>query len=293
MSDGAQPVGTAVCAAVEYPHSTLLLFIASHMTYTRRFGFLAAAVLAASLFVLLPRTSSALSCMAPLYPEIAAKGAIVVGTVTDVQYASDTGGLKTNRVTVSVERGWGNAAQTMTFMNPLRRIWTGRPEGGEPIPFQMSQRYLIVLGYGQSGSWEASLGDCSTSFLITTETQLQNFIDARVADGMGSGTMFTKPSCTTDDCGTPAPAGYCPRLVTTITRGARDAATRPIGQVSELQRFLSDYFDVDPDDIVTGYFGRITHSYVVRFQQEQKLPAFGIVGSMTRTATAQTCRDVR
>jgi len=262
------------------------------MTHAHKIGFLAAVALAASLSLLLPRTSSALRCMAPLYPEIAARGAIVVGTVTDVKIPPGTGGLQTNQVTISVERGWGNASKTMVFMNPLRRTWTGFPEGGNPIPFELSKRYLVVLAYGQNGTWEATLGDCSTSFLITTES-LQNFIDARVADGLGSGTIFANPSCTTDDCGTPVAGGYCPKLVSTITRGARDLSTRPIGQVSELQRFISDYFDVNPDDIVTGFFGRMTHTYVVRFQKEQNLPAFGIVGSMTRAAIAKTCAGAR
>ena len=250
-------------------------------------------ILMALMLALAPQTSSALSCMAPRYPEITAQGAIVVGTVTDVQYSPSTGGLQTNRVTVSVERGWGNASQTIVFSNPLRRIWTGHPEGGDPIPFEKSKRYVIVFGGTPATEWEASLGDCSMSFLIADERQLQAFIDARVADGMGSGTVFTSPACTSDDCGTPVAGGYCPRLNSTFTRGARDMTTRPTGQVSELQKFISDYFDVSPDDIVTGFFGRMTQSYVVRFQQEQGLPAFGIVGSMTRAAIAKACTGTR
>ena len=42
---------------------------------------------------------------------------------------------------------------------------------------------------------------------------------------------------------------YCPALVQTIQKGARDATTVPPGQVTELQHFLSDYYDIDPEDI--------------------------------------------
>ena len=259
----------------------------------RRGTYIAGFILAFSLALIsfIPSNTSALSCMAPLYPEIAKNGAIVVATVTDVAYSTNNGGLQTNRVTVSVERGWGQAQATMTFMNPLRRIWTGYPEGGNPIPFEKGKRYLITLGYNQ-GQLEAALGDCSSSFFISDTNQLQNFIDARVAEGMGAGTLFTSPQpCTSDDCGTPGTGAYCPALSTTFTRGARDTTTRPTGQVTELQKFLSDYFDIDPEEIITGFFGRITQSYVVKFQQEQNLPAFGIVGSMTRASIAKVCKS--
>src|SRR3989344_1199202 len=92
---------------------------------------------------------------------------------------------------------------------------------------------------------------------------------------------------TEDDYGTGADSGgYCPELSTTFRRGATDASTN--GQVSELQRFLTDYYDIN-QNIIVGVFGRITHGYVLRFQREQGLPAFGIVGSMTRAAIADVC----
>lgn len=57
---------------------------------------------------------------------------------------------------------------------------------------------------------------------------------------------------------------YCPQLSQTMVRGARDRTTVPPGQVTELQKFISDYYDIDPDDIITGYFGALTHRHVVR-----------------------------
>lgn len=80
---------------------------------------------------------------------------------------------------------------------------------------------------------------------------------------------------------------YCPNLMTTLRRGSRDSWTN--GQVSELQKFLSGYYDVNSQDIITGYFGRVTERYVVRYQREQGLPSYGVVGVMTRNSIARTC----
>lgn len=93
---------------------------------------------------------------------------------------------------------------------------------------------------------------------------------------------------TADDYGTAnTDSNYCPKLSITMQRGARDASVS--GQVSELQKFISDYYDIDPDEIVTGFFGRITQGYVQQFQREQGLPSFGIAGSLTRAAIAKVC----
>lgn len=80
----------------------------------------------------------------------------------------------------------------------------------------------------------------------------------------------------------------CPKLISTFSRGARDATTK--GQVSELQRFIADYYELSPDTIITGNFGRLTHVIVIRLQKELGLPAFGVVGSLTRAAIAKVCR---
>ncbi len=89
-----------------------------------------------------------------------------------------------------------------------------------------------------------------------------------------------------DDFGDRSAAGnYCPALTMTLQRGARDESSS--GQVTELQKFLSGYYDLAPEEIVTGYFGRITESYVIKFQQEQGLPAYGIVGALTRAKIAR------
>lgn len=97
----------------------------------------------------------------------------------------------------------------------------------------------------------------------------------------------------TDDYGTGVtPTGiFCPDLSKTMQKGARDATTG--GQVSELQAFLTSYYDLDENIVVGGYFGNLTHKYVVQFQTEHGLPAFGIVGSLTRAKIASVCGGIQ
>lgn len=90
-----------------------------------------------------------------------------------------------------------------------------------------------------------------------------------------------------DDYGTDEPEGYCPGLTRTLQRGATDA--RMGGQVTELQRFLVSYYELDETTSISGFFGRITQANVIRFQREQGLPTFGIVGILTRAAIARVC----
>ena len=85
-------------------------------------------------------------------------------------------------------------------------------------------------------------------------------------------------------------APSCPRLTITMQKGSRDSTT--LGQVRELQIFLTDYYNLDENILVGGYFGNLTHQYVVQFQTEQGLPSYGIVGSMTRAKIAEVCGGV-
>lgn len=85
----------------------------------------------------------------------------------------------------------------------------------------------------------------------------------------------------------PPVRGYCPNLYSDLQRGDRDSNTG--GQVTELQKFLTDYYDLNYEDYVTGYFGRLTQQNVIRFQTEQGLPAFGYAGPRTRAAIARVC----
>jgi hypothetical protein len=71
----------------------------------------------------------------------------------------------------------------------------------------------------------------------------------------------------------------------------RDASTNPTGQVSELQSFLEDYFNLDEGTLVAGVFGRKTQNYLIQFQKKHGLPAFGVAGTLTRAKIAEVCRS--
>jgi hypothetical protein len=96
------------------------------------------------------------------------------------------------------------------------------------------------------------------------------------------------------DTGTDVPI-FCPALSQTLQFGSRDATTG--GQVSQLQHFLSDYYDLNPDDYITGYFGRLTRTNVQKFQCEtmnicsgdEASTGWGVVGPRTRAAIAAHC----
>ncbi len=95
---------------------------------------------------------------------------------------------------------------------------------------------------------------------------------------------------TADDYGNGSTSGViCPNLVSTIQRGSRDATTG--GQVSELQSFITDFYNLDDGVISGGFFGKLTQKYVVQFQKEQGLPSFGIVGQLTRAKIATLCNQ--
>ncbi|MBI5458083.1 peptidoglycan-binding protein [Candidatus Kaiserbacteria bacterium] len=85
----------------------------------------------------------------------------------------------------------------------------------------------------------------------------------------------------------PQPGAYCPHLTRDLKFRDRDAATG--GQVTELQKFLADYYEDYPSWAITGNFRSTTLSFVQRFQREQNLPAFGYVGPLTRARIAQVC----
>lgn len=85
------------------------------------------------------------------------------------------------------------------------------------------------------------------------------------------------------------PSVRCPAISQTIHRGAKDGKQK---DVSNLQAFLADYFDVSPDQLVSGYFGRNTEKYLMRFQQEQGLPSVGIAGQLTRAVIKTMCGPV-
>ncbi len=118
----------------------------------------------------------------------------------------------------------------------------------------------------------------------------QGFVDVSILTAIIfalAGLVAVPASAQTDDYGTSATSGtYCPQISQTLVRGSTG------NQVLELQKFISDYYDISPATIQTGYFGRITQGYVIQFQKAQGLPSYGIVGSLTRAAIARVCNNI-
>ncbi len=101
------------------------------------------------------------------------------------------------------------------------------------------------------------------------------------------GSLFTTSAfAQTFDSGA-AVTPICPKLTLDLKRGDSDATHA--GQVTELQTFLADYYDLSPAEYVTGFFGRMTEQNVRRFQGAQSLPSVGRVGPLTRAAIARVC----
>ncbi|MBI4093616.1 peptidoglycan-binding protein [Candidatus Kaiserbacteria bacterium] len=90
---------------------------------------------------------------------------------------------------------------------------------------------------------------------------------------------------------------YCPSLSQTLSFGSSDPRTVPRSQVTELQKFLSNFYDLNPGDYVTGYFGRLTRDNVRRFQCEkmricsgdEATTGWGVVGPRTRAKIRAVC----
>ena len=74
---------------------------------------------------------------------------------------------------------------------------------------------------------------------------------------------------------THAQISYQP-FVTTLQFGVRG------NEVSRLQSVLSQFPDVYPEGLVTGYFGPLTKNAVIRFQIKYGIEAVGIIGPITR-----------
>lgn len=76
------------------------------------------------------------------------------------------------------------------------------------------------------------------------------------------------------ECRVPAPG---------LAVGSRSA------DVALLQSFLATRYGVATSTLVTGYFGPLTRSYIVRLQQEEKLPQVGVFGPRTRAVMLAAC----
>lgn len=128
----------------------------------------------------------------------------------------------------------------------------------------------------------------STNYQAQINALLSQIAQLQAALGQSQSQMPSLGLNSSDDYPTGNRQGIgCPALTITMQYGARDTATG--GQVTALQRYLAAYFDVSEEGLVSGFFGKNTEKHVIKFQQEHNLPAYGIVGSLTRAQIATIC----
>lgn len=53
-------------------------------------------------------------------------------------------------------------------------------------------------------------------------------------------------------------------------------------EVKELQKFLSQFREIYPEGLITGYFGSLTEKAVKKFQEKYGIESVGVVGPLTR-----------
>lgn len=66
------------------------------------------------------------------------------------------------------------------------------------------------------------------------------------------------------------------RLTKTLYKGLSDE------EVKEVQKFLSQFREIYPEGLLTGYYGSLTEKAVKKFQEKYGIPSTGLVGPLTR-----------
>lgn len=83
-----------------------------------------------------------------------------------------------------------------------------------------------------------------------------------------------------------AETSFCPVLTQNAWQGNMNNNRN---EVMQLQTFLFKYYGLDNEINPTGYFGRLTRHYMVRFQNKFGLYANGYLGPQTRAKITATC----
>lgn len=141
---------------------------------------------------------------------------------------------------------------------------------------------LVFLAPTISSAQSVSSLQAQIASLLATVQALQAQL------GTSSSTVIPAPNDNENSGTVSATSTQCPSPVLTMTlyRGQRDAQTG--GQVSSLQDFLADYFNL-PGSFTTGYFGVKTEQYVQQFQARRDIAQVGYVGKLTRAAIQSEC----
>ena len=154
---------------------------------------------------------------------------------------------------------------------------------------------MLRLSFGDGGA-EAIVGNlCNGSATLqhtytlpgTYTAILIDRTDAGASNVLDSVTVTVRPKEGEDE--DTSSLATCPALTKQLQKGDTDASTG--GEVSKLQQFLTDYFQLD-GSLVVGTFGPLTESYVKQFQTFVSLSPVGWVGPQTRAAILAACEPV-
>lgn len=80
----------------------------------------------------------------------------------------------------------------------------------------------------------------------------------------------------------------CTSISSNLKKGDTDSKTG--NSVSQLQKFLANKYGINETDIVSGYFGDRTATYVGKYQDENGLDVVGMVGKFTRALINTECK---
>lgn len=80
----------------------------------------------------------------------------------------------------------------------------------------------------------------------------------------------------------------CASISSNLKKGDTDSKTG--NSVSQLQKFLANKYGINETDIVSGYFGDRTATYVGKYQDENGLDVVGMVGKFTRALINTECK---
>ncbi|MBI5470526.1 peptidoglycan-binding protein [Candidatus Kaiserbacteria bacterium] len=273
---------------------TQRLFVGAGAAMAAAFGVTALATLALFFHNIPVAHASCIGASQAEYQRLFSQGGYAfIGTITDVHLDSTSPtqyGMQTDLYTVKaqVDRSWNSKSgastsfkSVVTHPAPASATGVQMSISDQTSPFTVGTHEAVFV-WNNNGMLSSEEGGCSFNLHLNSSVAETSFIRQMGSWGFGEGDT---PGSTSDNWGTAA-GTYCPRLSQTLVRGSSG------NQVLELQKFLSDYYDIPPTTIQTGYFGRITQGYVIQFQKEQGLPSYGIAGSMTRAAIAKVCGGI-
>ncbi|RJQ34965.1 hypothetical protein C4568_01810 [Candidatus Parcubacteria bacterium] len=184
------------------------------------------------------------------------------------------------------------AASPASGESPLSVNFTGSVKCSDLV----SASDTLRLSFGDGGS-EAIVGTlCNGSAVLQHSYLSPGTYTATLIDNSGGGgaspvldsvivTVRPKGDQNEDD----TTVATCPALTKQLQKGDADASTG--GEVSKLQQFLTDYFQLD-GSLVVGTFGPLTESYVKQFQTFNGLSPVGWVGPQTRAAILAACDPI-